>query len=685
MKLLGRFIIKGSLKQKLTTIIMLTSLLVLFLASGSFILSETFRYRQSMINRLTTTAGIIGINAQPAINLRKKEIARQILASLVNEPDIVSAYIFSAEGEAIAHYLGNGKLRNNPTDMLSVDRDILSEVIKSKKNYQQFDSRHLSLFFPIVNSNSLHGIVILQADTSELYHVIYQIVAASMAVFVLLSLLAYLISSRIQGIISRPINELAEIMNTVSTKKDFSIRAITTTDDEIGDLIGGFNTMLEQIELRDEQLESHRHNLENLVRQRTKSLQETNSELQTVISELQEAKQVVELVSQAKSQFLAKMSHEIRTPMIGIMGMAEQLTGADLPDAEHRMASTVQKSGETLLDILDDVLDFSKIEAGKLTVENKPFSLQDVCKDVIALFTEKAHNKGLTLDSNIDDDCHGHFYGDPLRIKQILLNLIGNAVKFTSKGEVLLTASCRKKREKTVISLAVTDTGIGISEDEQLKIFESFCQADNSMARKFGGSGLGLTIVRELSQLMDGSCGVQSSPGQGSTFWVSLPLTSAEIESDHTEKTTLNELQSSLTESASLSPKKPKSAHILLAEDNLTTQQLLGMILKKAGYRFDIRGNGQLTLLAFETTAYDLIFMDCEMPYMDGFEATRKIREKNKDIPIIALTAHIHQQEKDLCLQAGMNDCLNKPFRQQQLLDILDKWLPDQTEEISAI
>jgi signal transduction histidine kinase/CheY-like chemotaxis protein len=664
---------------------MLTSLLVLFLASGSFILSETFRYRQSMINRLTTTAGIIGINAQPAITLRKKEVAKQILASLVNEPDIVSAYIFSAEGDPIAHYLGKGNLRGNQVGMLSVDRDILSEVIKSKKNYQQFDSRHLSLFSPIVNSNGLHGIVILQADTSELYYVIYQIVAASMAVFILLSLLAYLISSRIQNIISRPINELAEIMNTVSTKKDFSIRATKTTDDEIGDLIGGFNTMLEQIKLRDEQLESHRHNLENLVQQRTESLQETNSELQIVISELQEAKQAIELGSQAKSQFLAKMSHEIRTPMIGIMGMAEQLTVAELPDTEHQMASTVQKSGETLLDILDDVLDFSKVEEGKLTVENKPFSLQDVCKEAIALFAEQAHNKGLTLDSHLDADCHGPFSGDPLRIKQILLNLIGNAVKFTSKGKVQLTAICSKKRGTTVIRLAVTDTGIGIAEDDQLKIFESFCQADNSMARKFGGSGLGLTIIRELSQLMAGSCGVQSNPGQGSTFWVSLPLAPAGLEADHTEKPTLNELQSSRGESAPSAPPLPKSAHILLAEDNLTTQQLLGMILKKAGYRFDIRGNGQLTVETHETAAYDLIFMDCEMPYMDGFEATRKIRETDKSIPIIALTAHIHQQEKDRCVQAGMNDCLNKPFRQQQLLDIIDKWLPAQAEDISAL
>lgn len=663
MTLIKRLYRKASLKQKLTTIIMLISLVVLSLAAGSFLVSKVFSYRQSMVNRLSTTAGIIGTNAKPAILLKKHAVATQILGSLANEPDIASAYIFSIDGEPIAHYLG----RNNAGDKSGISREEIARVIDEKRTRYTFDSRHLVLFAPILEAENFSGVVVLQSDLTELYQFITQFIATSFVVLLLLALIAYLLSSRMQAIISRPIRELAGTIAEVSTNNNFSIRAKQSTEDEVGTLIQGFNSMLEQLETRDEQLEAYRQNLEETVQQRTGELYKANLELQQVIKELQEAKLTAELASQAKSQFLAKISHEIRTPMIGIMGMAEQLTAAELPESERRMARTVLKSGETLLSILNDVLDFSKIESGKLTLEEIPFSLQEVCEEVTSIFIDQANEKGLRLICHVKEECRGPFLGDPLRIKQILLNLVGNAVKFTEEGTVELTVEGEGARGE--VNLTIADTGIGIPENIQETIFESFAQADNSMARTYGGSGLGLAIVRQLTHLMGGHCRLHSAPGEGSTFRIELQL-------QPTSQSTAPEKRTKTTPSTSSAKRATPTHRILLVEDNPTTQQLIRLILDKSGFHFDIQANGLLAIEALESSAYDLILMDCEMPDMDGFEATRQIRKKDTQTPIIALTAHVRTEEIDRCLQAGMNDCLNKPFRQKQLLDILDKWLP---------
>ena len=247
------------------------------------------------------------------------------------------------------------------------------------------------------------------------------------------------------------------------------------------------------------------------------------------------------------------------------------------------------------------------------------------------------------------------------------MNLISNAVKFTPEGKVTLTASYDSASEN--LSLTVADTGIGIPENVQENIFESFAQADNSMARRFGGSGLGLSIVHQLTNLMGGCCSLQSTQGKGSTFQIDLKLKLAET-------SVFPEHKKQIAESGITTLRSEENHHLLLVEDNLTTQQLLSLILGKAGYSFDIQPNGFMAVEAMAANTYDIVLMDCEMPDMDGFEATRQIRKTDNETPIIALTAHVRTEETDRCLQAGMNDCLNKPFRQQQLLDILDKWLP---------
>ncbi len=677
MGLLKRLTTNATLKQKLTAIIMLISLIVLLLASGSFVLSKVASYRQETLNRLATITGILGTNLETAVTLRHKHVVTQLLSSLENEPEISAAYVFSKDGTPLAHFFKDGPGKRTAKRILDISREDVLWTLESGRSRHAFSHGKLVYHAPINGDSGTEGVISLQVNLASLYQFIYRFIASTVAVFLLLALIAFLLTSRMQEIISRPIRDLAKTVDRVTTSNDFSIRAnLLTTKDEVGDLVNGFNSMLEQIQARDNQLEEYRQNLEELVLQRTRELTQTNSELQQAIRELKSAKRVAEEASQAKSQFLAKMSHEIRTPMIGIMGMAEQLTEAPLPESERGLALTVQKSGETLLGILDDVLDFSRIEAGRMELEEIRFSLRDLCRDAISIFSRQAAEKGLRLSCHIDDNCSGRFLGDPLRIKQILINLVSNAVKFTAAGEVVLTASCTGASSERTVWLAVTDTGIGIPGEAQDEIFESFSQADNTMTRKFGGSGLGLAIVRQLTHLMGGTCGLQSTPGKGSTFWVVLDLP---VAGDDTDSVPVAEPLSGEQTAAMTASRRPR---ILLVEDNLTTQQLLRLILDKADCDLDIRENGRLAIETLRDNSYDLIFMDCEMPGMDGFETTRTLREEECRTPIIALTAHVRKEDISSCFEAGMNDYLSKPFRQKQLLDIISKWLPQETRSV---
>ncbi|PLY01057.1 MAG: hypothetical protein C0623_05790 [Desulfuromonas sp.] len=605
MGLLQKYLSTAPLNKKLTTIIMAISLIVLLLASGTFIMSELLTYQQNTVNRYLSVTGVIGSNLESAILLKRKFVIVETLSSLQQEPEVNAAYVFSENATPLGHYLNNKPYGYQKNHIISLNRGEVAEVIETGRPLHRFSQDHFLLIAPVFGHNNPVGAIALQANLGQLYNFVYQFVAATFVVFILLAILAFILSSRLQMIISRPIRELAETIEKVSSEKDFTIRAEKRTQDEIGELIDGFNLMLNQIESRDKQLEEHRNNLETLVKQRTRELQNTNTELQEVIRELKRAKSDAEQANQAKSQFLAKMSHEIRTPMIGIMGMAEQLTTSSLAEDEMRLAMTVHRSGETLLSILDDVLDFSKIEAGKLELEEIPFSMQDLCDDVIAIFTEQALEKGIKLSCLVDPQCNAFFMGDPIRIKQILLNLVGNAVKFTNEGEVVLTAGYGGGDSNRAIWLAVNDTGIGIPEKAQQDIFTSFSQADNSMTRKYGGSGLGLAIVRQLTHLMGGSCGLQSSPGKGSTFWIILDLPIVEQENrSNRSAATLSQTPAALNAADS-------AGSILLVEDNPTTQQLLQLILKKTGFHLDIAGNGSEAIESIKENQYDLILMDC--------------------------------------------------------------------------
>ncbi|MFO0732594.1 MAG: PAS domain S-box protein [Nitrospiraceae bacterium] len=412
-----------------------------------------------------------------------------------------------------------------------------------------------------------------------------------------------------------------------------------------------------------------------------------------VEGELRTAKEVAEAASKAKSEFLANMSHEIRTPMNGVLGTAELLLNTDLTEKQRHLVSTVHRSGRTLLAIINDILDFSKIEAGKLDLEVVDFDLSQVLGESVELFSEPARRKGLQLTQQIAPEVPLFLRGDPVRFRQIVMNLLSNAIKFTDQGRVSVSAALLSASDSdAVISISVSDTGIGISGEAQERIFEAFSQADGSTTRRYGGTGLGLSIAKQLAGLMGGSITIDSTVGAGSTFRFTarlgrqLPGTAAHkglkgIGRDmHFPEIT--EPAALPSQPATLGP-APVRMRILLAEDNSVNREVACGMLELLGYEVQTVENGGQAVRALMSAPdghINLVLMDCQMPEMDGLTATSEIRRQmnasgRRHIPIVALTAHAMQGDREQCLASGMDDYLTKPFSQIQLRDVLTKWL----------
>ena len=617
-----------SLRWKLTILIVAGSAFAAVLAAAGFTWFDLRRYWQHTGDEISAIGNIVADQLGPAITLGDRAAAKDILSSLGTEAFLRDAALYDRRGLL---FTSAGSARTAP-------------ALPSEDGVHR-SAAALIVARPVMAGSERIGTLVLRADLPAATAILSQYLGGTVLILVLSLALAAALAATLQSKVSAPILEIAQVAKRMTRCHSFTARVTVRSRDEVGELASSFNAMLDEIERRDVELGEHQRSLEQQIAERNQ-----------VNAELLEAKDRAECAARLKSEFLANMSHEIRTPMNGILGMTDLALATQLTAVQSEYLLGVKISAEGLLRIINDILDVSKIEAGKLSIENVEFDLAATLHDLLRVFAIPASEKQLELRLQLDPGCPRTVFGDPARLGQILINLLGNAIKFTMRGSIEVAAAPAGPGR---LLFTVSDTGIGIAPEKMEAIFDAFTQADGSHTRRFGGTGLGLTITRRLSDLMAGRVWAESLPGQGSRFYVDLPLPAC---------APVLPPQEPLVTDVALPP-----LHVLVAEDNLVNQRVVCAMLRQSGCQVTVALNGAEAYARFERGNFQIVLMDVQMPEVDGLQATCMIRQEERRrgsgrIAILALTAHAAQQQHEQCLAVGMDGVITKPVTRTALL-----------------
>jgi signal transduction histidine kinase/CheY-like chemotaxis protein len=640
-----------SIKRKLTLITMLTSSAALVLSALSFLIYDLVSFRHLLIQDLMTQAEIIGYNSAGAMEFKDVPAATATLSALTAKEDVVAAGLYGRDNKMFAHYSRNNNVIPSLLPAHSQD-----------KGYR-FESGYLQVFHDVTLNGERLGTLFLQSDMRQ-WSLRAKRYAGILGIFVLISgLFAFLVSSRLQRLISRPILHLEDTMRMVSANRNYEVRATKSYGDEIGRLIDGFNTMLSEIQQRDTALRGANDEL----KARTGELEKEILYRKQTQEELLKAKHTAEEASRAKSTFLANMSHELRTPLNAIIGYSEMLEEETRESGKSDSVQDlrkIQSAGKHLLSLINDVLDLSKIEAGKMGLHLENFEVAALIDEMTHTLQPAAAKNGNTIHVHLANSI-GAMHADVTKVRQILFNLLSNACKFTDHGTISVDVDLSKAEGRDWVQFRVSDTGIGITAKQKENLFHEFSQADASIARKYGGTGLGLAITYRFVQLMKGRISVESEPGKGATFTVQLPAQVIAETPESARSTASSEVAPSSDESS-------RKDTILVIDDDASVRDLMSRFLSKLGFHVVAAANGEEGVRLARQVRPLVITLDVVMPGCDGWTVLKKLKSDSAlaDIPVIMVTI---VDNEAMGLDLGASNYLIKPVDRDRLAVLIEK------------